>query len=627
MSMAETKRDVLGHWVLAMAVILVAATLSIPQIDRYMLGFDAAHSMGASGLAAERPFSPADVLNRISTASPDQGPLYFLLLNQWGYLVGNEIALARVLTIFCALLSLAMVYRLGHDAVSPLAGNFAAIILASNAFYAFYLAHVRFYPLLVLLSTIIIWFYLRIAVVERGGRGNYLALVFACAALICTHAYGLLIYIVCALYHILFVRKNRRWLLVLIAAAAGLALAGPLIFIMLTRGADFAISGHGSNADPLGEIFATWFYLTANGSPVLLLLVAAGAATGWRRKLVSLRRWTILFLLLLLGIALVAVVTRILDVGLMRHLLPGFPIAVLFQAAGLYALYRERKLLGALVCLWVIAGLSFSSSADWKLYIQGRIRSFELPPWHLVSRVARQSSDPARVIGYMLPEKMVTETYFVPGSLIGHWFLRQDVEFRLVGSAKWLEEHLRLYRGSRHSPWLAYQKSRTDEAELAELEATMDELGFRACQQESLPVSTEMVKYSWVALDCQPTRLSVSNQMEPLRYEFYGAESAPDGSRLFFASKWTSRNQETLDHLKISHQLISTEWRNAAQLDRQLTREGELQQFAIDLREVPPGNYRLLAIVYNRHTGETLDWQEAPGNPPSMLYLREVEIR
>ncbi|MCY3781589.1 MAG: hypothetical protein OXG78_14845 [Chloroflexi bacterium] len=241
--------------------------------------------------------------------------------------------------------------------------------------------------------------------------------------------------------------------------------------------------------------------------------------------------------------------------------------------------------------------------------------------------MARQSSDPARVIGYMLPEKMVTETYFVPGSLIGHWFLRQDVEFRLVGSAKWLEEHLRLYRGSRHSPWLAYQKSRTDEAELAELEATMDELGFRACQQESLPVSTEMVKYSWVALDCQPTRLSVSNQMEPLRYEFYGAESAPDGSRLFFASKWTSRNQETLDHLKISHQLISTEWRNAAQLDRQLTREGELQQFAIDLREVPPGNYRLLAIVYNRHTGETLDWQEAPGNPPSMLYLREVEIR
>ena len=208
----------------------------------------------SSGWVAERAYSPIDVLNALYTTSPDQGPLYFLLLNQWGYQVGHEIALARVLTIFCALLSLAMAYRLGRDAVSPLAGNFAVIIMASNAFYCFYLAHVRFYPLLVLLSTLVIWLYLRIAILERSGRrSDYVALAVACAALVSTHAFGLLLYIVCSLYHLLFVRKNRRWLAVPIAAVSGLALAGPLIFVMFTKGVDFAVAGHGPRADVLGR--------------------------------------------------------------------------------------------------------------------------------------------------------------------------------------------------------------------------------------------------------------------------------------------------------------------------------------------------------------------------------------
>ena len=626
--MTKQKQGIIGHWVLAMAVILVVAAFSIPQIDKYMLGLDASNSLQASGWVAERAYSPIDVLNALYTVSPDQGPLYFLLLNQWGYQVGHEIALARVLTIFCALLSLAMAYRLGRDAVSPLAGNFAVIIMASNAFYCFYLAHVRFYPLLVLLSTLVIWLYLRIAILERSGRrSDYVALAGACAALVSTHAFGLLLYIVCSLYHLLFVRKNRRWLAVPIAAISGLALASPIIFVMFTKGVDFAVAGHGPRANVLGEILEAWLNVTANGNPLLLLLAAAGAALGWRQNCVALRRCAMLFVLLLLAIALVTVSSGIVSKGLPRYLLAGLPIAALFQAAGLYALYSKRKLLGALLCLWVIAGLSFAGSADWSQYIQGRMRSYRLPPWHLVSRTAEQSGDAAHVIAFALPDSMMWTTPWGPVGLREHWFDRRDIEFRWVGAVKWLKEHLRLYRGSGISPWVVYQKSRTDDAQLAELETTMDELGYQACQRVSLPITTEMVQYSWISLDCLPAKLSVSNQVEPLRYQFYGAKLAADGSRLFFANKRTSPSQDTLDRLQISHQLISENWENVGQLDLPLAPIEELHQFAIDVSEIPPGLYRLMAIVYDRHTGKTLDWQEAPGNPPSMLFLREVEIR
>ena len=98
--MTDQKLGIIGHWLVAMSVILVAAALSIPQIDKYMLGFDANNSLQVAGWVADRAYSPIDVLNALYAATPYQGPLYFLLLNQWGYQEGHEIAPARMLKIF-----------------------------------------------------------------------------------------------------------------------------------------------------------------------------------------------------------------------------------------------------------------------------------------------------------------------------------------------------------------------------------------------------------------------------------------------------------------------------------------------------------------------------------------------
>ena len=256
-----------------------------------MLGLDAAHSIFAAGWVADPAYSPSDVLTAIYSKAPNQGPLYFLLLNQWGYLVGHDIALARVLTIFFGLMALAMVYRLGRDAVSSATGGFAMIILASNAFYSFFYSHVRYYTFVVLLSTIVIWLYWRIAVEERPRkRRDYAALTCACAALVSTHAFGFLLYIVCALYHLFFVRKNRHWLAVVVAALLAIIIASPFIYVLLTDGVRVAAGGHGQNADGLGEIYTAWFYVIANGSPLLIVLSAVGVAVGLRPTSVAMRR-------------------------------------------------------------------------------------------------------------------------------------------------------------------------------------------------------------------------------------------------------------------------------------------------------------------------------------------------
>ena len=631
-AMIEQKQSILGHWALAMAVILVVAALSIPQIDKFMVARDVPHTLQAAGWVADRSYSPVDVLNILYTHTPYQGPLYYILLNQWGYLVGHEVAAGRMLTIYCALLSLAMAYRLGRDLISPVAGNFAVVIMASNAFYSFYLAHMRPYPMLVLVSAIVIWLYLRIATSEgKGGQARrlYVALAVACASLTNTHSFGLLLYIVLSLYHLLFVRIGRRWLAIAAAAHIGLALGSIQFFVMLAQGIELdhyrglLLGG----TESLGDVFAAWLSLTSNGSPLLLLLAGAGAALAWHQKSPAWRRPVVLFALLLIAVVAVYVGIGTVQTQRARYLLAGFPIAVLFQAAGLYALYCKRKFLGALICLWVVAGLLFAASADWPLYIKGRLFSFHLPPWHLVSRTAEQSGVPAQVLAFMLSDEIMWTAPFGPVGLREYWFEGRGIEFRWVGSVKWLEKYLRLHNLDGIPPWIVYQKSRTDDEILAELETAMDEIGYQVCHRVSLPTTTEMVQYSWISFDCMPAQLSVSSQVAPLAYNFYGANLAADGSKLYFANQWTLRSQDALDRLNISHQLISQDWENVAQLDLPLEHNDDLRQYAIDVSDVSPGRYRLMAIVYDRLTGERLDWQEAGGGPPSMLFLGEVEVR
>lgn len=627
--MTKQREGVIGHWVVAMAVIGVVAALTIPQIDKYMVARDGPNSLQAAGWVADSPFSPIDVIRSVYAHTPHQGPLYFLLLNQWGYLVGQEIALGRMLSIYCGLLSLALAYRLGRDTIAPIAGNFAIIIMASNAFYSFYLTHLRMYPLLVLLSAAVLWLYLRIATWKRPRRRReYVALAAACAALVSTHVFGLLLYIVLSLYHLLFVRKGRRWLTVAAVALIGLALGGLHLFAMLAQGLGFGFDPavQTPGAEGFDVVFAAWVNVTTNGGPLLLLLAAAGATLTWRQKSPAWRPSVVLFTLLLIAFVVVNVGVGTIRVQSTRYWLPGLPIAVLFQAAGLYALYCKRKILGVLICLWVVAGLVFAQSADWTVYMRGRLFSFNLPPWHLVSRTAERSGVPAQVVAFRLPESLMWAPRFGSVGLGEYWFERRDIKFRWVGAVKWLEEYLRSNEDSVISPWVVYQKSRTDDVILEELEKTMGEFGYQACQRVSLATTTEMVQYSWISFDCLPAQLSVSNHVEPLGYHFYGANLAADGSKLYFANKWTSQNQSSLEHLNISHQLISEDWKNVGQLDRPLAPVDELRQFAIDVSEVAPGRYRLMAIVYDRFTGQTLDWLENADGPESMLFLQEVEI-
>ena len=494
--------QVLGHWAWTVVIILAAAALAVPQIDDYTLGIDAIYSYMFAGFTSDGSYTALDVVRNMRWVYPDQLPFYFLL-HLWGDMVGHSIAVARLPAVFCGFLSLAMVSRLAREFVAPVAGTFAALILLSNAFYGFYYAHVRYYTLVVLLSALIIWLYLRIVQAQTPPRlREYVGLTIACCASITTHAFGFLLYALLSLYHLFAARKDRSWLLVIASALAALVLAAPLLRVLLTEGVAAAQNMHGARRDNVESIIGAWATVMSNGFPILLAIPVLGTILGGRFKLVRVIPFWLLLPLLVLCIGLVAEVTGIVSVGQMRYLLVGTPVVMVFAAAGHYALYRLHKSLALLALLWLAAGLQFAATANWEDWVQGRMLSYSRPPWHLVSRWMRNSGENLTTLLFDIPRAdLQSERHGLHG-LRSAFFEQYGVEL-LDMTPEDIGASVRPEVSRRNqSYWILYQTAETDADRIAAIDANMTTYGYESCRKEHFTNETVLVTYRLTGLGC-----------------------------------------------------------------------------------------------------------------------------
>ena len=639
----NAKRDILSHWLWTVPILLIVAALTFRQIDLYPPTADEFFSMYNAGWLVNGPYSPVEVIESIQRNSPNHTPGYFLLLSLWGNLTAYDLALGRALTIFTGLLSLAMVYRLARDFAAPVAGLFALVIVASSAFYNFQYASVRMYPLLVLTSGIALWLYLRIIYQQkRGERRDYLALGAAVFALVNTHAFSALFLLTLGIWHLLAAPKNRRWLWVAASVAMAVLLFLPWIWVLLSAGIELTVQHWGDKKiDGLAAVNA-WFAVTLNNQPLLLLLSVAGLAAGIWTKKIRPQPWLILFAPFPIILALIAQFAGLVAEGSMRTQLGSWLPFVLFMAAGLYALYRIRRWLGlGAVLFWVVAGLVFqTTTADWKQHIAGQIIAFQHPPAQIISRLALQAEQQPIIIGYRYPVwfwflSWVPDRYNY--SQREHYFERHDLAFEAADNPEWIENNVRSGAIIEPSIWIVYRTSETNPEQAAEINVTspeqaaeinviMDDLNYQLCETVEIGTDTVIAQYLWKSLNCQPPQLLSSHQTAAIDYQFYGAALDIAHSKLLFSDQWTAQTDDDLENYKMSYQLISADWNNPAQLDLPLVRQGELRQFSIDISKAPAGQYRLMAILYNKHSGERQHWLNSAEDLLTMLTLTEIVI-
>lgn len=620
---SQTLDRLMRHWLLAAAMILVAAALALPQLDQYPLSLDSIDSYGFAYGLTESPYTPAHILENLRAEISDQLPFYYILLYLWGAVAGQSLAAARLISLFCGLLSLAMVYRMASDFVSPTAGVIATFILLCSAFYAFYYAQVRYYTLVVLLAALIVWLYLRMTSRRQSAKGrDYLALALACYALVSTHAFGFLLYLALALYHLLAVGKSRRWVLVAASALAGLLLAAPQLYVLLTEGVARAQGIHGGLATGLLNILDTWGVVYSNGFPLLLGLSVVGVAIGWRRNLLRGNPFLLLFPLLLVSIGVASAATGVVSDGQMRYLLVGTPIVVGFIAAGLYALLRLRRWLGLLTLFWLVAGLAFMRAADWEQLIQGRTWAYTHPPWHLISRWMQQSGEDLPVMTFGVSHNGLRKYTFQRAHLMTFYFTQHGIEVNKL-TPESLSDFVAPDALQQPGYWTLHQTTHNDPYTNAAIDAEMQSQEYIACDTTHFPNLTVLVTYRWASLHCD-TQPKATYDSDAGAYLHYGA--VHDENKLLFSGAWQESADSDPDAHNISFQLISSDWGSQAQIDLPTSSLSDMRQFIFELADLPAGDYRLMAVVYDSRTGERLAWQGNEDWIPEMQQLAEIAI-
>lgn len=617
----------LGHWIWVIPILLFVTGMSARQLDLVVPEVDEFYFMNDAGLVIEGPYSPLDVLQSVARNSPNHAPLYFILLNLWSHLVGHEIAILRVLTFFTGVLSLAMIYRLARDFVAPLAGLLALIVIVSNAFFNFYYANARMYPLLVLAGAVSLWLYLRLCQRDRAAKkSDYVALTGACYALANTHVFSALLFVALGAYHLLHQPKDQRWLRIALAVGAGLLLFSPWLGVLLTGGIERTFAFWQAEDADLGQVLAALHAVGFNGSLVLLLATAAGLMLGWRQRTINMTGPILISLYFLIAFSLVALLSDAFAISKVRFTLGGWPAFLLVVAGGLYGLIRWRRWLVVALLLFPLAGIEFQREADWAALFRGRELPFKQPAWHIVSRLAGQSALPAPILTYGVDLTSLHWPAYINYPQSKYYFADRGLE--LVTPADTSEFRIYVGQNAIIEPFLRvfYQPSTISDADAEALEPFMRGANYELCAAQEFGIDTVYLTFSWPLLNCQSASVMMASATDQIAYDFVGATVSAGGDQALFIDRWAALADFPAEEYSLSHQLISADWRNVAQLDLPLVHEGRLRQFSIDVGGAPAGKYELVAILYNNQTGERIDWNNSQSQPPYMLRLAQLEI-
>lgn len=622
---------ILGHWLWATPILLAVAIIATRESGYYAPSGDEYIAMTNVGWVIDGPYSPVDVLEALAARSPEQAPLYYLLLNLWGNFVPQEIELARVLSVFFGLLYLAICFRTARDFVAPVCGPIALTIVASNGFMNLAIPYARMYQLFLLTAAIALWLYLRILYRRHNPKPvDYFGLFLACLALGATHVMSAIAFVAVGAFHILFAPKGHVWLRVSLCAVFALLLnapwmllvAAPSIPVFLTVGAHRSI-------DTLG-ILTAWMELLSNGSPILLLIPAAGLAVAWRQRRPALQKPHLLVLFYFIAAVCIEQTLGILSVERFKYLLPGFHLLLLAQAAGYYALVRIRPAFGLFALIYVIAGVSLyapgsGNAEDWKTAQIDVARRSSLPPIHQLGRYAVRAGSGADIYAYRTNSHNLQKGWRGADPPIGFYFDFDRVKFRSVATLDEFRDALSWRALTAPSVWLYYQTSTIDAPEADALADTLNGFHYTRCRESEFALDTILLEFWWSSLSCKEPQAIVSASSALIEYQFHGSR-AVGVAALAFSDEWKAKPQASTEHLNMSYQLLSENWGKVAQLDLPLVHEGMPRQFTIGLSDVNAGHYRLIAILYDRRTGERFAWATGADDVIETLALAQIEL-
>lgn len=368
------------------AVLLLAFALSVGGLMSHPIWIDELYSLAHMGVF-EPPYDFAQVYDSLSAKSPNQLPLYYWLGALWAQAVGWTQAAMRALSLLLGMLTLALLYRFGADALDRRTGFFAALLLGTSVFALIYFAFLRNYALLLLLAALNGWLYWRLLNAQHTSPAALALFSLSSALLLYTH-YLSLVWIASLLLHALIcARQGGYWRRIVLGVAGGFLLFLPILpsFVQGIRYSTERQHQWNDSSSSL-ELLPAFIELLSNGAPVLLLL-AGMLFVAAQRKLPDSGSGKLL-LLLAIQLALMVLADSLINLvwlRRMRYFLMLWLPACIVIAYCISAWSHWKAIFSVGILLWLAAGLRFQQSARVFDFAEGYFLPAESPPLQKLS--------------------------------------------------------------------------------------------------------------------------------------------------------------------------------------------------------------------------------------------------
>ncbi|MYD09350.1 MAG: hypothetical protein F4X02_04820 [Chloroflexi bacterium] len=550
--------------------------------------------------------SLGDTLLTVAAKDETHPPGYFLLLNIWSRLVGIDAPALRLLSVYFGLFALAFTYRLARLLGSPEQALAAATALAFTAYFVFYLHEVRMYSLLAMVAASTAWSYARIVHSPAGASASSLiVLCLSSAAAIYTHAFGFILLAAIGIYHLIFIPKNKTWMLVCVAmiGAGCLYLPWlPYLLQMLDIRTSYAAESLNwqQSVLALASIYNNGIAVLVPACAILLIIQ--------RKRLSAPGRFMVLLVALVVLVALA--VNEFAPMIVARRIRYSIILAPLWSCAlalALSALPKWKLICVPALLLWTAAFAYYNESPAFDIYTNSfhqnrkQIPHYEALLYEPVLTI--RQSDFVLSIHRDTELDWKTLDYYGRKSkkwrgLIHVWYDENgnpavqgtDTRYDSVDSMERWDFPI----------WLIYNPQETD---LQAMPAFSDAFlaRFHSCGRYLETANTIIELYVKRAIPCQlltaeaPLSLSYDNGTE-----LANISARHDAGSLDISLWWTNT---IASKYAISIQAFDAENAKAAQLD-DVVGGAPLHGYSLDLSGLAPGDYIVKLILYDFETGQ-----------------------
>lgn len=610
---------------MVVAALLTACALGAPGLNADTIWTDEFYSLRDAGLAeretGERlttPSNVAEIWNRVASGNPWHTPAFFVMLSGWARLVGFDPAVLRVLALFSGLLTIACTYRLGRILLTARVGAFAAVVLATSAYFVYYFHEIRMYTVVTMLTTLLFWLYF--SIVSRQGRvsfASYLALSGVGSVFMYTHYFAALPLGALALFHLFFgthmMRRHGtsagRWWAVVLALSISVLVFLPWVRVLF-EGINRTLDDEVLHSLALDNFAALeWMLrLFSNGAWWLLAIIVVFAVVA-AVKHVAVRNLFAICLSLVLMILLVNQLLELFKPSRIRYMIILWPLLAIVVAVGIDQLRRWRGASTLFLSVWVAftatgsAVPAFFTGVDSASYVY---------PLHVVAHHVRERAQPGDYVLSYVPEDLRVArydrlaNYYFAGIVENHRNLSMIYDDPVLADALHAEAVTSL--GGAERVWLGFMPANVP-SEFAAFRTVM-EAHYNLCAVTRDDNQLDIALYARSPVCCIPDAAAPAPSLQFGDWFTVNGSVAyqtMDRTALDVVISWGQAPGAPLHRYSASVQLFDADGAHVAQADYGLLPATHVcQRVTLNVGDLPPGTYEARLAVYNWETGARL---------------------